>query len=604
MLQVFIQATVFLFLLLLMTGPAAAQQLPPVPVPPENPITEAKRVLGKILFWEEQLSSDDTVACGTCHAPSSGGADARVGVHPGSDGNFDTPDDVIGSPGVVRRDVDGTPIDDPTFGLLPQVTGRAAPSNFANLFAPEQFWDGRAGRTFSDPLDPSTVVIADGGGLENQAIGPILSSVEMARDGRGWADVTAKLEISQPLGLAVDWPADVASAIAADPSYGDLFQTAFGDPEITPVRIGFAIATYERTLVPDQTPWDAFAAGNNNALTPQQRQGWDIFRNNGSRCDDCHRPPMFTDNNFHNLGLRPAAEDEGRRAVTGNQGDFGDMKTPSLRNIALRTTLMHTGGIIDIADALDFYTEANGHQHFTADQDGIPPNGAPLDSIRIPRDARVALIDFLTNGLTDPRVAAGAFPFDRPTLASEIDDPGETSTSCAATAMTACRTSIVPGRTRFVLKDDADDSRDRMYWKWTKGEATAAGDLGDPTGTDGYAVCLYDGSDADQLIFEARAPAGPSWKLLGSATNPKGFKYKDRDGTPDGISKLQVKAGADGKAKIVLKAAGANLSASPLGMPTTPMPLPLIVQVQGAGNCWEAEYTSAAQNAGGAFDVR
>jgi cytochrome c peroxidase len=40
-------------------------ELPPVPIPAENPITEPKRVLGKILFWDEQLSSDDTVACGT-----------------------------------------------------------------------------------------------------------------------------------------------------------------------------------------------------------------------------------------------------------------------------------------------------------------------------------------------------------------------------------------------------------------------------------------------------------------------------------------------------------------------------------------------------------
>ena len=52
-------------------------ELPPVPVPAENPITEPKRVLGKILFWDEQLSSDNSVACGTCHRPAWGGADAR-----------------------------------------------------------------------------------------------------------------------------------------------------------------------------------------------------------------------------------------------------------------------------------------------------------------------------------------------------------------------------------------------------------------------------------------------------------------------------------------------------------------------------------------------
>ena len=81
-------------LLTAMVAPALAE-LPDVPVPPENPITEAKRVLGKILFWDEQLSSDDTVACGTCHLPAAGGGDPRAAVHPGTvPGSVD---DVAGS---------------------------------------------------------------------------------------------------------------------------------------------------------------------------------------------------------------------------------------------------------------------------------------------------------------------------------------------------------------------------------------------------------------------------------------------------------------------------------------------------------------------------
>ncbi len=57
---------------------ATAQLVTPPPESPENPITEQKSVLGKILFWDEQLSSDDTVACGTCHIPAAGGADPRL----------------------------------------------------------------------------------------------------------------------------------------------------------------------------------------------------------------------------------------------------------------------------------------------------------------------------------------------------------------------------------------------------------------------------------------------------------------------------------------------------------------------------------------------
>ena len=87
-----------LVLALAASSPLAAE-LPPVPVPAENPITEPKRVLGKILFWDEQLSSDGSVACGTCHRPGAGGGDPRAGRHPGIDKG--TIDDVMGSPGIV-----------------------------------------------------------------------------------------------------------------------------------------------------------------------------------------------------------------------------------------------------------------------------------------------------------------------------------------------------------------------------------------------------------------------------------------------------------------------------------------------------------------------
>ena len=76
--------------LICLTQIALAQLVTPPPVSPENPVTEEKRVLGKILFWEEQLSSDDTVACGTCHIPAAGGSDPRLAAHPGPDGLFGT----------------------------------------------------------------------------------------------------------------------------------------------------------------------------------------------------------------------------------------------------------------------------------------------------------------------------------------------------------------------------------------------------------------------------------------------------------------------------------------------------------------------------------
>lgn len=398
--------------------------LPPVPFPPENQPSEAKRVLGKILFWDEQLSSDNTVACGTCHRPAFAGADPRLAVNPGADGTFNTADDIIGSPGVVHRDVLNQPVVDPTFGLDPQVTGRAAQPYFAAMFAPDTFWDGRGDSTFVDPENGANVAIQNGGGLESQAVGPILNGAEMAHDGRTWEDVRVKLQTVTPMLLASNIPPDVQQALDATPSYAQLFANAFGTADITAVRIAFAIATYERTLVADQTPWDLFVAGNPNALTNSQRQGFEFLRDN-TACFACHRPPLFTDNNFHNIGLRPSAEDLGREAITGNPNDRGRFKTPSLRNVGLRESLMHVGWITDVQDALDFYnagTQNTGHTQFTQDQTPIPGNG-PIDFVRqinIPPAAQPAIVDFLTNGLTDPRVAGETFPFNRPTLITEM----------------------------------------------------------------------------------------------------------------------------------------------------------------------------------------
>jgi cytochrome c peroxidase len=396
-------------LALCVASQAAAQALPPVPVPPENPITEPKRVLGKILFWEEQLSSDDTVACGTCHLPERAGADPRPALHPGASSGGG--DDVAGSPGVVRRDGNGLPVEDPVFGFGPQVTPRAAPSFFGSLYASETFWDGRAADAFQDPLS-SALLIPGGGALESQALAPILSPVEMAREGRSWADVTGKLGVIRPLALAADLPPDVAAALTGGARYPGLFQAAFGDPAITPARIAFALATYERTLLADQTPWDLFVAGDPDALTPSQQQGWQVFQ--GLACATCHTPPQFTNDQFTAIGVRPASEDPGRGGVTGNPLHDGLFKTPTLRNTGVKPTFMHNGRIASVSAAVIFYLPTE--LHFSTNLD-------PRMPVDIPPADRAPLVDFIENGLTDPRVAAGSFPFDRPTLASELPAP-------------------------------------------------------------------------------------------------------------------------------------------------------------------------------------
>lgn len=402
------------FVTALLSAPASAQPggppnppaLPQVQAPPQNPITPEKALLGKFLFWEEQLSADDSVACGTCHMPEQGGSDFRsfdpLSVHPGPDNTWNTPDDIFGSLGIVHQDCNGDPVSTPIFGETRQVTGRKSPTTIGAAFAQRMFWDGRATGEFRDPLT-NAVVIPAGGALESQALGPILSSVEMSCENRTWADVTSKLASVTPLALATDLPAPMATALLQFPDYPALFANAFGTPDITPVRIAFAIATYERTLIPDQSPYDDFAAGIPGALTPQQMNGFQVFVQN---CLPCHGGGEQSDNNFHNIGVRPIAEDLGRGAITGVPADNGRFLTPTLRNVSLRAPYFHNGGKATLAEVIQFYNQGGD----------FLPNSPLIQPLGLNAPQRNNLEVFLATALLDPRVAQALPPFDHPRL--------------------------------------------------------------------------------------------------------------------------------------------------------------------------------------------
>jgi cytochrome c peroxidase len=398
------------------TGLEPTDPYPPSAHPLENPNSPEKALLGKILFWEEQLSSHDTHACGTCHQAGAGGSDPRpassAALGAGRNGIFGDDDDVRGSHGVVRCDSSGAPKLDPVYGSNVQVTARRAPSALDAMFFDELFWDGRAGTTFVDPLT-GAIAIESGGALESQAAEPPSSSVEMSCEGYGWAAIESKLTAAAPLRLASLLPADVSEAIREHPSYPSLFEWVYGTPEVSARRVLFAIATYERMLRSDQTPWDRFNAGNSSALTPDQQAGLALF-NAKARCAACHIPPLFTDNEFHNIGARAADLDPGRATVSGDAADLGKMKTPSLRNVGLRAAggLLHfaTGSGATLRSVLSVYRQGGAYH------DNIDPDIRPMNLAEFELEQ---LLDFVQNGLTDPRAAAELPPFDRPRLASE-----------------------------------------------------------------------------------------------------------------------------------------------------------------------------------------
>lgn len=387
--------------------------LAPPPAPAENTITATKTYLGKVLFWDEQLSSTRTVSCGTCHHANTGGVDMRSKLTPatqmnaGPDNIFNTPDDIRGSAGVPANVSNGTYTRSPVYGVADQVTDRRSVSFLNAGYGALLFWDGRATGTFRDPIT-NAVVINVGGALESQAVGPPLSDQEMAHSGRNWTEVVSRINESKPLALSHSVQAPLADWIGGR-TYPELFQEAFGTSEVTAARIALAIATYERTLYTDRAPVDTAAAGITQ-LTAQEQRGRNVF--NASSCNVCHAGNLFTDNTFRYIGVRPANEDTGRFQVTGNNGDIGSFRVPSLRNVELRGSYFHNGRFSTLEEVVAFYNRGG---------DFNAPN-KPLNLIRplgLGPQQQADLVAFLKRPLTDPRVVNESERFDRPGLYME-----------------------------------------------------------------------------------------------------------------------------------------------------------------------------------------
>ncbi len=399
--------------ILLLAAPAVSlAQLPPPVAPPENPVTAEKIKLGKILFWDEQLAATKTVACGTCHQPSAGFADPRVqngsALYPGADRAFGTEDDVFGSPSLPTVQSDhlyGTHV---VFGLGIQSTRRNSPTVLNTAYAPHLFLDGRAEGAFHDPVT-GALISATGAALETQSLGPLLSHMEMSEFGRTIGDLTTAMRVMRPLAEAEAIPQDLVQFIGPG-RYPALFEQTFGTDEVTGVRIAQALATYMRTLVVTDVPFDRFLSGDSSALTPLEREGHDLFHG-AAGCADCHTGPLLTDFGFHNIGVDPLIDDTGREQATLNPADRGKWKTPGLRAVELTAPYFHDGSVATLEEVLDFYNQGGVHS---------APNLAPeMVPLGLSSSQKAAIVAFLKRPLTDPRLAQEVAPFDRPRLFTE-----------------------------------------------------------------------------------------------------------------------------------------------------------------------------------------
>ncbi|MEO8602739.1 MAG: hypothetical protein ABI629_09195 [bacterium] len=144
-------------------------------------------------------------------------------------------------------------------------------------------------------------------------------------------------------------------------------------------------------------------------------------------------------------------------------------------------------------------------------------------------------------------------------------------------------------RSALQIRNNADNSRDSLTWRWSKGAATTQMEFGDPTVGATYALCLYSGITS---VAEIQVPASPTfWSPLGT----KGYKYRDVASLQDGAQKITLKSGLSGRAKALVKGRGINL---PDPINAGPLTLPVTVQLVNDGNglCWQSVFTNASKN--------
>ncbi|OLQ75451.1 cytochrome-c peroxidase [Photobacterium proteolyticum] len=199
---------------------------------------------------------------------------------------------------------------------------RNAPTVVNSAFLPVLFWDGRA----KD--------------LEQQALMPIQDPLEMA----------------ETLPRLVE-------RLNAHPTYPAQFDAVFNQGAITAEQLGMALATFQRTIVSNESKLDRFVKqaplGNTDALSDQELWGLDIYRRNG-RCANCHMGPELTNHAFENVGLtyyKAFYEDLGQYNVDGKSESVGKFKTPSLRDVMNTGPWFHNGLVHTMDGVISMYSE-------------------------------------------------------------------------------------------------------------------------------------------------------------------------------------------------------------------------------------------------------
>ena len=288
--------------------------------PSDNPGTPEKIVLGRLLFHDPVLSNDRATACVTCHSQYWGMGDGlMLGIGVGG----------MGPSGIGRTG--------------PTKTRRNVPSLWNAAYRKALFWDGRVSS------------------LEEQVETPLFDERELGAD-----------------------PATFLGEIAGNAAYQGLFAAAFPDSSaVTQKSLARAIASFVRTIVTTNAPYDRYARGDDKALSEREIRGMFLFNELG--CPSCHVPPLFGADRFDAVApatSQPSRDDLGRFEVTTDERDRFAFRVPQLRNLSETGPYFHDGHAPTMAEAVREMSSSTQGRALSDDETG-------------------ALSDFLGKGLMD-----------------------------------------------------------------------------------------------------------------------------------------------------------------------------------------------------------
>lgn len=320
---------------------------------------EAKVELGQALMFDKMLSGRGNISCATCHHPARALGDG-LSVPIGEGGVGLGSERSLGDGHLIPRNA-------------PEVFNRGSVEWVS------MFWDSRVG------IDPMNGRIRTPAGMDTppglesvlaaQALFPLTSREEMRGQADDGSDGNDLAECADD-DFACIWDG-VVDRIRAVPEYVALFEAAYpeitGPAQITITQVANAIAAFEATEWSFfDTPWDAYVAGDDEALTEEAKRGAALFFGR-ARCSSCHAGPLFTDQLHHNIAAPQVGPGKGDGAtINGQSDDFGlahetgrtadryRFRTPPLRNVAATAPYLHSGAYSSLADVVRHYRNPAG----------------------------------------------------------------------------------------------------------------------------------------------------------------------------------------------------------------------------------------------------